>query len=87
MDFPGGAGGKEPTCQQRRCRRCRFDPLGQEDRLEEGMATHSRIVAWRILMDRGAWRAAVYGVARVIHDIATKQQQSCMLYTFKNIYL
>ena len=38
MDFPGGAGGKEPTCQQRRCRRCRFDPLSQEDPLEEGMA-------------------------------------------------
>ena len=49
--------------------------------------THSRIVAWRILMDRGAWRAAVHGVARVRHDIVTKQQQSCMLYTFKNIYL
>ena len=29
--------------------------LGWEDTLEEGMATHSRILAWRILMDRGAW--------------------------------
>ena len=27
------------------------------------MATHSRILAWRILVDRGAWRAAVHGVA------------------------
>jgi len=25
--------------------------------LEEGMATHSSIVAWRIPMNRGAWRA------------------------------
>ena len=24
--------------------------------------------------DRGAWRAAVHGVARVRHDLATKQQ-------------
>ena len=24
--------------------------------LEEGMATHSSILAWRIPMDRGAWR-------------------------------
>ena len=24
--FPGGARGKEPACQCRRCRRCRFDP-------------------------------------------------------------
>ena len=30
--------------------------LGQEDPLEEGMATHSSIFAWRIPMDRGAWQ-------------------------------
>ena len=36
--------------------------LGWEDPLEEGMATHSSILAWRIPMDRGAWRAAVHGV-------------------------
>ena len=29
--------------------------LGWEDSLEEGMATHSSILAWRIPMDRGAW--------------------------------
>ena len=28
--------------------------LGQEDPLEKGMATHSSILAWRILMDREA---------------------------------
>ena len=27
------------------------------------MATHCRILAWRIPMDRGAWWAAVHGVA------------------------
>ena len=32
-------------------------PLGWEDLLEEGMATHSSILAWRIPMDRGAWWA------------------------------
>ena len=32
--------------------------LGWEDPLEEGMATHSSILAWRILTDRGAWWAA-----------------------------
>ena len=37
--------------------------LGQEDPLEEGMATHSSILAWRIPMDKGAWRATVHGVA------------------------
>ena len=35
-----------------------------EDPLEEGMATHSSILAWRIPMDRGAWRATVHGVAK-----------------------
>ena len=38
--------------------------LGWEDLLEEGMATHTSILAWRILMDRGAWQATVYGVAK-----------------------
>ena len=38
--------------------------LGWEDTLEEGMATHSSILAWGILMDRGAWWAAVHGVAK-----------------------
>ena len=34
--------------------------LHQEDPLEEGMATHSSILAWRIPMDRGACQAAVH---------------------------
>ena len=38
-------------------------PQGQEDALQEGMATHSSILAWRISKDRGAWRAEVHGVA------------------------
>ena len=36
--------------------------LGWEDALEEGMEIHSSILAWRILMDRGVWRATVHGV-------------------------
>ena len=38
--------------------------LGWEDPMEEGMATHSSILAWRIFMDRGAWQATVHGVAK-----------------------
>ena len=38
--------------------------LGWEDPLEEGMATHSSILAWRILKDRGAWLATVHGVTK-----------------------
>ena len=36
--------------------------LGWEDSLEEGMATHSSILAWRIPVDKGAWGR------RVRHD-------------------
>ena len=31
--------------------------LDWKDPLEEGMATHSSILAWRIPVARGAWRA------------------------------
>ena len=41
--FLGVASGKEPTCE---CRRPGFDQfLGQEDPLDEEMATHSSILA------------------------------------------
>ena len=38
--------------------------LDWENPLEEGMATHSSILAWRIPEDRGACRAAAHGVAK-----------------------
>ena len=38
--------------------------LGQEDPLEEGMAAHSSILAWRIPMDRGIWQTTVHGVTK-----------------------
>ena len=47
MGYPGGASGKEPSCQ---CRRhdIQVQSLGQEDPLEEGMATHSSFLACKI---------------------------------------
>ena len=58
MGFPGGAGGEElPVSAEETQGRS----LGQKDPLAEGMATHSSILAWRILMDRGAWWATVHG--------------------------
>ena len=38
--------------------------LGWEDPLEEDVATYSRVLAWRIPMDRGAWQAIVHGVTK-----------------------
>ena len=37
--------------------------LGWDDPLEEGMATHSSILAWRIPVGRGAWPTADHRVA------------------------
>ena len=60
MDFPGGLDGKESSCSTGDA----DSILGREDPLEEEMAPHSSTLAWRIPMDRGAWRAAVQGVAK-----------------------
>ena len=38
--------------------------LGWEDPPEEEMVTHSSILAWRIPMDREAWRATVHEVTK-----------------------
>ena len=57
--FPGGSDGKESSCSVETW----VGSLDLEDPLEEGMATHSRILAWRISMGRGAWWATVHGVA------------------------
>ena len=45
--LPSGASGKELCCQYRR-QEMQVQSLGQEDPLEEGIATHSSILAWRI---------------------------------------
>ena len=47
--------------------------LGWEDPLEEGMAVHSSILAWRIPMGRGAWWATVHGVSKSQTQLSTAQ--------------
>ena len=53
-DFPGGACGKEPTCQCRR-HETKVRSLGWEDPVEEGMATHSSILGERSLAGHSPW--------------------------------
>ena len=60
--FPGGSVVKNPPAMQEP-QKTWIRSLGLEDPLEEGMATHSSILAWRIPMDRGAWGITVHGVA------------------------
>jgi len=38
--------------------------LDWEEPLEEGMVTHSSILAWRIPMERGAWQVIVHAVSK-----------------------
>ena len=49
--------------------------LGQEDPLEEGMAPHSSILAWRIPWTREPGGLQFMGLQRVEHDLVTEQQQ------------
>ena len=67
-----GASGKESTCQCRR-RETQVWSLGQEGPVEEGMATHSSILAWRIPWTEEPGR---------VHGVAKNQTQLKWLSTF-----
>ena len=61
--FPGGSVGKESAWNEGDTGDMGSVPgLGRSP--GGGHATHSSILAWRILMDRGAWQAAVCGAAK-----------------------
>ena len=47
LGFSADARGEEPGCQRRRSE-TQVRSLGWEDLLEQGMASHSSILAWRI---------------------------------------
>ena len=76
--IPSGASGEQLTYQ---CRRHATwaQSLGWEDPLEEGMETHSSILAWRIPVDREAWPATVPGPQRVGHDCVTKHSTTLLV--------
>ena len=61
--FPGGASGKESTCQGRRPKRCEFGPwVGKIPWRRAWQPTP--VFFLENPMDRGAWRAIVHGVAK-----------------------
>ena len=60
MGFPGDSDVKNPPAMWETW----VQSCGWEDPLEDGMATYSSILVWRILMDRGAWWAVVHGVTK-----------------------
>ena len=68
MGSPGGASGKKPACRCKRQKRRGVRSLGREDPLEEGLATHSSILAWRIPWTEEPGELQSLGSHRVGHD-------------------
>ena len=68
MGFPCDARGKEPVCQCRLDTRDTGSVPGLEDPLEEGTATHSSILAWRIPRTEEAGGLQSTGSHRIGHD-------------------
>ena len=62
--LPRWCSGKGSACQRRRCKRHRFDSYAGKIPWKKEMATHSSMLAWKILENRGAWWATVHGVAK-----------------------
>ena len=62
--FPGGLDGKESTCNEGDL----GSTLDLEDPLEEGMATHSGILTWRIPWTEEPGRLQSMGSQRIRHD-------------------
>ena len=50
--------------------------LGREDFPKKEMATHSSILAWKILWTEEPGGLELMGSQRVRHDLETKQQQT-----------
>ena len=67
QELPRWLSGKESACHCRRCRTWGLIP-GWEDPLEEEMATHSSILAWRIPWTEQHSGLQLTGSQRVRHD-------------------
>ena len=68
LGFPGGSSAKEPACQCRRHKRCGSNPQVGKIPLEEGTATLSSILAWRIPWTEEPGGLQSVGLQRVRHD-------------------
>ena len=78
--FSGGTSGKEPAYQRRRPRRPLFPSLGREGPLEEGMTTHSSILAWSILWTEELGGLLFMESHRIGHNWVTKHNWELELY-------
>ena len=71
LGFPGGASGKEPLLPNAGDIKMWVRSLGWKDPLEEGMAIHCSILAWRIARTEELQST---GLNIVRHDLENKQQ-------------
>ena len=67
MGFPSDSVVKNPSAMQE-AQEMRVSSLGWEDPLEEEMATHSSILAWRIPWTQAPGGLQSMGLQRVGHD-------------------
>ena len=77
LGFPGGSGAKNLLAMQEMQVQC----LGQQDPLEEGMTTHSCILAWEIPWAKEPGRLQSMGSPRVRQDLAVNTFTFSLLYT------
>ena len=66
--FPGGTRGGSAPASAGDIRDTGLVP-GSGRPLEEGVATHSSILAWRIPADRGVWQVIAHRVARILTQL------------------
>ena len=71
LDFPGGSVVKNLPAMQE----TQVQSLGWEDPLEEEMATHSSILAWRISWTEESGGLLSDGVAKESYNLVAKHQQ------------
>ena len=62
--YRGGSVVKQSACQCRRLRRRWFDPWVGKIPWRRKWLMHTSILAWKISMDRGAWRAKGHGTSK-----------------------
>ena len=78
MGFPGGLVKNLPAMPEMWVR-----PLGQEDPLEQEMATNSSILAWEIPWAEEPGGLQSMGSQRVAHNLVTKQQEQTRMLFFR----
>ena len=76
LGFPGGASGKEPICQCRRCRRFEFNPWVRKSPCRRGQQPTPVFLPGDPI-DRGPWRATVHRIAKR-HAWSDFSMQSCL---------